>query len=51
MARRYDDEFELPETQIRALAILEEIMRIAPRDDLRLRQLLRLLQHQLEVDE
>lgn len=51
MARRYDDEFELPEPQIRALAILEEIMRIAPRDDLRLRQLLRLLQHQLEVDE
>ncbi len=51
MARRYDDEFELPETQIRALAILEEIMRIAPRDDLRLRQLLRLLHHQLEVDE
>ncbi|MFN3690283.1 MAG: AAA family ATPase [Fimbriimonadales bacterium] len=51
MARRYDDEFELPETQIRALAILEEIMRIAPRDNLRLRQLLRLLQHQLEVDE
>jgi len=51
MARRYDDEFELPETQIRALAILEEIMRIAPRDDLRLRQMLRLLQHQLEVDE
>lgn len=51
MARRYDDEFELPETQIRALAILEEIMRLAPRDDLRLRQLLRLLQHQLEVDE
>jgi proteasome-associated ATPase len=51
MARRYDDGFELPETQIRALAILEEIMRIAPRDDLRLRQLLRLLQHQLEVDE
>jgi proteasome-associated ATPase len=51
MARRYDDEFELPETQIRALAILEEIMRLAPRDDLRLRQLLRLLQHQLEIDE
>jgi len=51
MARRYEDEFELPETQIRALAILEEIMRIAPRDDLRLRQMLRLLQHQLEVDE
>jgi proteasome-associated ATPase len=51
MARRYDDEFELPETQIRALAILEEIMRLAPRDDLRLRQMLRLLQHQLEVDE
>ncbi|MCS7273750.1 MAG: AAA family ATPase [Fimbriimonadales bacterium] len=51
MARRYDDEFELPETQIRALAILDEIMRIAPRDDLRLRQLLRLLRHQLEVDE
>ncbi|MDW8107005.1 MAG: AAA family ATPase [Armatimonadota bacterium] len=51
MARRYDDEFELPETQIRALAILDEIMRIAPRDDLRLRQMLRLLRHQLEVDE
>ncbi len=51
MARRYDDEFELPETQIRALAILNEIMRIAPRDNYQLRQLLALLQHQLEVDE
>ncbi len=51
MARRYDDEFELPETQIRALAILEEIIRLAPRNDIRLMQLLRLLQHQLEVDE
>ncbi len=53
MARRYDydDEFELPETQLRALGILEEIMRIAPRTDLRLIQLLRLLKHQLEVDE
>lgn len=53
MARRYDDEyaFEPPETQLRALSVLEEIMRIAPRTDLRLIQLLRLLKHQLEVDE
>ncbi len=51
MAKRYDDEFELPETQIRALAILEEIIRLAPRNDIRLMQLLRLLRHQLEVDE
>lgn len=52
MARRYDeDAFELPETQLRALGILEEIMRIAPRTDIRLIQLLRLLKHQLEVDE
>ncbi len=51
MAKRYDDEFELPETQVRALAILEEIIRLAPRNDIRLMQLLRLLRHQLEVDE
>ena len=53
MARRYDEEyaFEPPETQLRALSVLEEIMRIAPRTDLRLIQLLRLLKHQLEVDE
>ncbi len=54
MAQRYDkDDFseEMPETQIRALAILEEIMRIAPRTDLRLMRLLQLLRHQLEVDE
>jgi len=54
MARRYEkDDFfeEMPETQIRALAILEEIMRIAPRNDLRLIRLLQLLRHQLEVDE
>jgi hypothetical protein len=43
MARRYDkDDFfeEEPETQIRALAILDEILRIAPRTDLRLIRLL-----------
>jgi proteasome-associated ATPase len=54
MARRYDkDDFfeEEPETQIRALAILDEILRIAPRTDLRLIRLLQLLRHQLEIDE
>ncbi len=54
MARRYDkDDFfeEEPETQFRALAILDEILRIAPRTDLRLIRLLQLLRHQLEIDE
>lgn len=45
------DEFEVPETQVRALSILEEIMQTAPRSDARLRQMLFLLRHQLEVDE
>lgn len=45
------EEFGLPETQVRALSILEEIIRLAPKTDMRLRQLLFLLRHQLEVDE
>lgn len=45
------DEYEMPETQVRALAILEELMRLAPKNDMRHRQLLYLLRHQLEVDE
>jgi len=45
------DEIEVPETHVRALSILEEIMRTAPRSDAQLRQMLFLLRHQLEVDE
>lgn len=50
MPKNYD-EFDVPETQMRALSILEEIMHSAPRSDARLRQMLFLLRHQLEVDE
>jgi len=43
-------EWELPETQMRALGILQEIIRMTPRTDPRLDYLL-LLRHQLETDE
>ncbi len=42
--------WELPETQMRALSILQEIIRMTPRNDSRLEYLL-LLRHQLETDE
>lgn len=48
-----DDRFSdwgLPETQIRALGLLDEIIRMTPRNDPRLDYLL-LLRHQLETDE
>ncbi len=43
-------EWELPETQMRALGILQEIIRMTPRNDARLDYLL-LLRHQMETDE
>src|SRR6478672_8567780 len=43
-------EWDLPETQMRALSILQEIIRMTPRNDPRLDYLL-LLRHQLETDE
>jgi proteasome-associated ATPase len=47
-----DDEqgWELPETQLRAIGVLNEIIRMTPRNDPRLDYLL-LLRHQLETDE
>ena len=42
--------WDLPETQMRALSILQEIVRMTPRNDPRLDYLL-LLRHQLETDE
>jgi len=59
---RYDDrrrdeppendppDWELPETQMRAIGLLTEIIRMTPRNDPRLDYLL-LLRHQLETDE
>src|ERR1051325_1728054 len=43
-------EWTLPETQLRALGLLNEVIRMTPRNDPRLDHLL-LLRHQLEVDE
>lgn len=43
-------DWRLPETQIRALGLLDEIIRMTPRNDPRLDYLL-LLRHQLETDE
>src|ERR1043165_8035091 len=55
--RRFDDtpeddsfDWELPETQLRAIGLLSEIIRMPPRNDPRLNHLM-LLRHQLEVDE
>ncbi len=56
--RRFDEpededdsaQWTLPETQLRALGLLTEIIRMTPRNDPRLDHLL-LLRHQLEVDE
>ena len=55
--RSRDDEFDddlprwdLPETQLRAIGLLNEIIRMTPRNDPRLDYLL-LLRHQLETDE
>lgn len=45
-----EPEFELPETQLRAIGLLNEIIRMTPRNDPRLDYLL-LLRHQLETDE
>src|SRR5437870_7170756 len=55
---RFEDEepeedfagWELPETQLRAIGLLNEIIRMTPRNDPRLDYLL-LLRHQLETDE
>jgi proteasome-associated ATPase len=53
-SREKEDEalpkWDLPETQMRALSILQEIIRMTPRNDPRLDYLL-LLRHQLETDE
>src|ERR1051325_7061289 len=43
-------EWDLPETQMRAIGILNEIIRMTPRNDPRLDYML-LLRHQLETDE
>src|SRR5438105_3666934 len=43
-------EWDLPETQMRAIGILNEIVRMTPRNDPRLDYML-LLRHQLETDE
>lgn len=43
-------EWDLPETQMRAVSILNEVIRMTPRNDPRLDYLL-LLRHQLETDE
>src|SRR5215470_8888107 len=55
--RRFDEpeeddyaQWTLPETQLRAQGLLNEIIRMTPRNDPRLDHLL-LLRHQLEVDE
>jgi proteasome-associated ATPase len=45
-----EPEWELPETQLRAIGVLNEIIRMTPRNDPRLDYLL-LLRHQLETDE
>jgi proteasome-associated ATPase len=45
-----EPELELPETQLRAIGLLNEIIRMTPRNDPRLDYLL-LLRHQLETDE
>ena len=43
-------DWELPETRIRAMGLLDQIIRMTPRSDPRLDHLL-LLRHQIEVDE
>lgn len=43
-------EWEMPETQLRAIGLLNEIIRMTPRSDARLDYLM-LLRHQLETDE
>src|SRR5687767_15456633 len=43
-------EWQLPETRIRAMGLLDELIRMTPRSDARLDHLL-LLRHQVEVDE
>lgn len=52
---RFDDEkyqeYQLPETSLRALTLLDEILRARPPQDARLLNYLLLLRHQLEVDE
>src|SRR5437667_5214253 len=53
--KRNDDmaeepDWELPETQVRAIGLLNEIIRMTPRNDPRLDYLM-LLRHQLETDE
>src|SRR5437588_4576763 len=53
--KRFDDiddaiGWELPETQLRAIGLLNEVIRMTPRNDPRLDHLL-LLRHQLETDE
>src|SRR5436853_7686716 len=53
--KRFDDiddaiGWELPETQLRAIGLLNEVIRMTPRTDPRLDHLL-LLRHQLETDE
>src|SRR5436853_6452647 len=53
--KRNDDmpeepEWSLPETQLRAIGLLNEIIRMTPRNDPRVDYLL-LLRHQLETDE
>src|SRR5436309_1718306 len=45
-----EPEWELPETQLRAIGLLNEIIRMTPRNDPRLDYLM-LLRHQLETDE
>ena len=48
---RDDYTFALPETQMKATALLDEILRNSAQMDARTRQYLLLLRHQLEVDE
>src|SRR4028119_2428171 len=43
--------WSLPETQLKATALLDELLRTSPPQDQRTRQYLLLLRHQLEVDE
>jgi proteasome-associated ATPase len=45
-----DDEWQLPETQVEARGLLDEILTNYPPDNPRARQYLLLLRHQLEVD-
>ncbi len=43
--------WSLPETHLKATALLDELLRVSPPQDQRTRQYLLLLRHQLEVDE